>query len=188
VGQEELFPARMRVAEKGPRAVLGTGYKRHVWTTPSKQGRFGMCAAVGCVHVFGLRCAALGPLALMLAREALRGLAAELEALDRRVKEIEVAIVRWHKDNEASRTQRPELGTSMPSGVVHRIRFSPHGRRGSALGVEVEQPCERVLPAEIGTPAIGGADRRVELVMGIVELGRPSVVEIEGVELVILRF
>src|SRR5215831_5351622 len=38
-----------------------------------------------------------------LAREALRGLAAELEALGRRVKEIEVAIVRWHKDNEASR-------------------------------------------------------------------------------------
>ena len=38
-----------------------------------------------------------------LAREALRGLAAELEALDRRMKEIEVAIVRWHKDNEASR-------------------------------------------------------------------------------------
>jgi transposase len=38
-----------------------------------------------------------------LARQALCGLAAELEALDRRVKEIEVAIVRWHKDNEASR-------------------------------------------------------------------------------------
>jgi len=36
-----------------------------VWTTPSKQGRFGMCAAVGCGHVSGLRCAALGPLALM---------------------------------------------------------------------------------------------------------------------------
>jgi hypothetical protein len=38
-----------------------------------------------------------------LPREALRGLAAELEALARRVKEIEVAIVRWHKDNGASR-------------------------------------------------------------------------------------
>ena len=31
----------------------------HVWTTPSKQGRFGMCAAVGCGHVSGLCCAAL---------------------------------------------------------------------------------------------------------------------------------
>jgi hypothetical protein len=41
------------------------GTKRHVWTTPSKQGRFGMCAAVGCGHVSGPRCAALGPLALM---------------------------------------------------------------------------------------------------------------------------
>ena len=41
------------------------GTKCHVWTTPSKQGRFGMCAAVGCGHVSGLCCAALGPLALM---------------------------------------------------------------------------------------------------------------------------
>ena len=38
-----------------------------------------------------------------LARQALRGLAAELEALDRPVKEIEVAILTWHNDNEASR-------------------------------------------------------------------------------------
>jgi hypothetical protein len=35
------------------------GTKCHVWTTPSKQGRSGMCAAVGCGHVSGLRCAAL---------------------------------------------------------------------------------------------------------------------------------
>ena len=35
------------------------GTKCFVWTTPSKQGRFGMCAAVGCGHVSGLRCAAL---------------------------------------------------------------------------------------------------------------------------------
>lgn len=38
-----------------------------------------------------------------LARYTLRGLAAELETLGDRVKEIEVAILAWHKDNEASR-------------------------------------------------------------------------------------
>jgi hypothetical protein len=47
---------------EGPRviALSEPGTKRIVWTTPSKQGRFGMCAAVGCGHVSGLRCAALG--------------------------------------------------------------------------------------------------------------------------------
>jgi hypothetical protein len=38
-----------------PERTSGAGTKRHVWMTPSKQGRFGMCAAVGCGHVSGLR-------------------------------------------------------------------------------------------------------------------------------------
>src|SRR5215207_1369380 len=38
-----------------------------------------------------------------LARRALHGLAAELEALGERVKEVEAAILAWHKDSEASR-------------------------------------------------------------------------------------
>src|SRR5215471_16458712 len=42
-----------------PEPTLAQGTKRHVWTTPSKQGRFGMCAGVGCGHVSGLCCAAL---------------------------------------------------------------------------------------------------------------------------------
>ena len=58
-----------------------------------------------------------------LAREALRWLAAELEALDRRVKEIEVAIVRWHKDNEASRRLAaiPGVGPITASAIVATI-------------------------------------------------------------------
>src|ERR1700712_1195263 len=38
-----------------------------------------------------------------LVRYALRGLAGEVEVLGDRMKEIEVAILAWHKDNEASR-------------------------------------------------------------------------------------
>ena len=34
------------------------GIKRHVWTTPSSKGDLVCCAAVGCGHVSGLRCAA----------------------------------------------------------------------------------------------------------------------------------
>src|ERR1700756_49373 len=69
-----------------------------------------------------------------LAREALRGLAAELEALDRRVKEIEVAIVRWHKDNEASRRLAPVPGVGpitasaivAPITDLFQFRSDPH--------------------------------------------------------------
>lgn len=68
-----------------------------------------------------------------LAREALRGLAAELEALDRRVKEIELAIVAWHKDNEASRRLAtiPGVGPITASAIVATITdpFQFHSAR-----------------------------------------------------------
>jgi hypothetical protein len=48
----------------------------------------------------------------------------------------------------------------------------------SALAVELEQPRQCLLFADIGGPAIGGGDRSVELAMGVVEPGRPFVVEI----------
>lgn len=62
-GVESCFLPALREGRSADEA-LGAGRdvvegKRHVWTTPSKQGRFGMCAAVGCGHVSGLRCAAL---------------------------------------------------------------------------------------------------------------------------------
>jgi transposase len=38
-----------------------------------------------------------------LARQVLIGLAAELEALGKRIKNFEAAILAWHKDNEISR-------------------------------------------------------------------------------------
>jgi transposase len=58
-----------------------------------------------------------------LARYALRGLAAELEALGERVKEIEVAILAWHKDNEASRRLAtiPGIGPITASAIVATV-------------------------------------------------------------------
>ena len=55
-----------------------------------------------------------------LARHALRGLAAELEALGGRVKEIEAATLAWHKDNEASRRLAtiPGIGPITASAIV----------------------------------------------------------------------
>ena len=58
-----------------------------------------------------------------LARYALRGLAAELEALGERLKEIEVAILAWHKDNEASRRLAtiPGIGPITASAIVATV-------------------------------------------------------------------
>ena len=74
-----------------------------------------------------------------LAREALRGLAAELEALDRRVKEIEVAILTWHKDNEASRRLAtiPGVGPITASAIVATITdpFQFHSARHLAAWI-----------------------------------------------------
>ena len=76
-----------------------------------------------------------------LARQALRGLAAELEALDRRVKEIEVAIVTWHKDNEASRRlatngSAPQRRDPAPVAIM----IDPKGGAGGPAVIPVERP------------------------------------------------
>ena len=58
-----------------------------------------------------------------LARYALRGLASELEALGERVKEVEGAILVWHKDNEASRRLAtiPGIGPITASAIVATV-------------------------------------------------------------------
>lgn len=58
-----------------------------------------------------------------LARQALGALAAELEALGKRVKEIEAAILAWHKDNEASRRLAavPGIGPITASAIVATV-------------------------------------------------------------------
>jgi transposase len=58
-----------------------------------------------------------------LARQALCGLAADLEVLGGRVKAVEVAILAWHKDNEASRrlTTIPGVGPITASAIVATV-------------------------------------------------------------------
>jgi transposase len=63
-----------------------------------------------------------------LARYALRGLVAELEALGNRVKEIERAILAWHKDNEAGRRLAtiPGVGPITASAIVATVTDPTH--------------------------------------------------------------
>ena len=58
-----------------------------------------------------------------LARQALGGLAEQLDALGERVKEIEATILAWHKDNDASRRLAtiPGIGPITASAIVATI-------------------------------------------------------------------
>lgn len=58
-----------------------------------------------------------------LARQALLGLAAELEALGKRVQEIEASILAWHRDNEASKRLAtiPGVGPITASAIVATV-------------------------------------------------------------------
>ena len=92
---------------------------------------FGVIAPKGISRVAGLVAAILGEdetTLPKLARRALSGLAAELKVLGNRVKEIEVAILAWHKDNEASRrlTTIPGIGPITASAIVATITDPTH--------------------------------------------------------------
>ena len=58
-----------------------------------------------------------------LARQALQGLAAELETVGDRVKQIDAAIMAWHKENEASRRLAtiPGIGPTTASAIVATV-------------------------------------------------------------------
>jgi transposase len=68
------------------------------------------------------------------ARQALRGLAAELEALGTRVEEIDAAIIAWHKDSEASRRLAavPGIGLITASAIVATVGDVSTPRRGTS--------------------------------------------------------
>jgi transposase len=79
-----------------------------------------------------------------LARQALHGLAAEFEALVGRVKEIEVAILAWHKENEASQRLAtiPGIGPIAASAIAATVTDPTqfHTARQLAAWIGMEQP------------------------------------------------
>lgn len=70
-----------------------------------------------------------------LARQALRGLAAELESLGERIEAIEAAILTWHRGNEASRrlASIPGVGPITASAIVASITDPTLFRSGRHL-------------------------------------------------------
>lgn len=70
-----------------------------------------------------------------LARQALRGLAEELESLGHRVAALEADILAWHKENEASRRLAtiPGIGPITASAIVASITDPAQFRSGRHL-------------------------------------------------------
>ena len=91
-----------------------------------------------------------------LARQALRGLAAELEALGKRVDEIEAAILVWHKESDASRRLAAIPGTAC------RAEYGGLSRDVARLnlGWATHDLLHRRAPLWYTSAVLGGAGRR----------------------------
>lgn len=87
-----------------------------------------------------------------LARQALDGLAAELEKLGNRVKGIEAAILAWHKDNEASRRLAtiPDVGPITASAIVATVT-DPRPHSGPCTNA----PCRATKPSSVAVYSPG---------------------------------
>jgi transposase len=107
-----------------------------------------------------------------LARQALRGLAAELEALGTRVEEIEAAIIAWHKESEASRRLAavPGIGPITASAIVATVgdvsNFASARHFAAWIGLVPKQNSTGGKPRQGGISKAGDRYLRRLLVLG----------------------
>jgi transposase len=107
-----------------------------------------------------------------LARQALRGLAAELEALGKRVEEIEAGILAWHKENEASRRLAavPGIGPITASAIVATVgdvsNFASARHFAAWIGLVPKQNSTGGKPRQGGISKAGDRYLRRLLVLG----------------------
>jgi transposase len=107
-----------------------------------------------------------------LARHALRGLAAELEAVGKRVEEVEAAIMAWHKENEASRRLAtiPGVGPITASAIVATVgdasNFGSARHFAAWVGLVPKQNSTGGKPRQGGISKAGDRYLRRLLVLG----------------------
>jgi transposase len=107
-----------------------------------------------------------------LARQALRGLAAELEALGKRVEEVEAAILAWHKEHEASRRLAavPGIGPITASAIVATVgdasSFGSARHFAAWIGLVPKQNSTGGKPRQGGISKAGDRYLRRLLVLG----------------------
>jgi transposase len=119
----------------------------------------------------GLRDAEPTPLPA-LARQALRGLADEIGALEARIDEIEAAILAWHKGNEASRRLAtvPGIGPITASALVATVgevsNFASARHLAAWIGLVPKQNSTGGKPRQGGISKAGDRYLRRLLVLG----------------------
>jgi transposase len=107
-----------------------------------------------------------------LARQALRGLVAELETLGERIEAIEAAILAWRKGNEASRRLAtiPGVGPITASAIVASMtdpaQFRSGRHRAAWIGLVPKQNSGDGKERQAGISKQGGRTLRRLLVLG----------------------
>jgi transposase len=107
-----------------------------------------------------------------LARQALRGLADGIDALETRIEEIEAAILVWHKDNEASRRLAtvPGIGPITASALVATVgevsNFASARQFAAWIGLVPKQNSSGGKPRQGGISKAGDRYLRRLLVLG----------------------
>jgi transposase len=107
-----------------------------------------------------------------LAKEALLGLAEEIEALEQRAGEVEVAILAWHKGNEASRRLAtvPGIGPITASALVATVgevsNFASARHFAAWIGLVPKQNSTGGKPRQGGISKAGDRYLRRLLVLG----------------------
>jgi transposase len=136
---------------------------------------FGIVAPQGMSRVADLLAVLLGEdetTLPSLARQALRGLAAELEALGKRVEEIEAAIFDWHKKSDASRRLAavPGIGPITASAIVATVgdvsNFASARHFAAWIGLVPKQNSTGGKPRQGGISKAGDRYLRRLLVLG----------------------
>jgi len=136
---------------------------------------FGIVAPQGMSRVADLLAVLLGEDEATLpplARQALRSLAAELEALGKRVEEIELAIIAWHKENETSRRLAavPGIGPITASAIVATVgdvsNFASARHFAAWIGLVPKQNSTGGKPQQGGISKAGDRYLRRLLVLG----------------------
>lgn len=136
---------------------------------------FGIIAPQGIARVADLLAVLLGEEEATLpplARQALRGLAAELENVNVRVGEIEAAIIAWHKESEASRRLAavPGIGPITASAIVATVgdvsNFASARHFAAWIGLVPRQNSTGGKPRQGGISKAGDRYLRRLLVLG----------------------
>jgi transposase len=136
---------------------------------------FGIVAPQGMRRVADLMAVLLGEDETTLpplARQSLRGLAAELEGLGKRVEEIEAAILVWHKESDASRRLAaiPGIGPITASAIVATIgnvsNFASARHFAAWIGLVPKQNSTGGKPRQGGISKAGDRTLRRLLVLG----------------------